>query len=73
MSIGGGPKRIQLKSKKSYNFKENKIETSVFEGVPQRALTMKKNNEDYEKRQQMLAIENEYGNNMPERIQSTKP
>ena len=47
---GGAPKLIQLKSKKSYNFKQNKIEVSVFEGVPQRALTMKKSNEDYEKR-----------------------
>lgn len=34
---------------------------------------MKRNNEDYEKRQQMLAIENEYGNSMPDRIKSTKP
>ncbi len=34
---------------------------------------MKKNNEDYEKRKKVLAIEEEYGNVMPNGFQSTKP
>lgn len=46
---------MQFKTKKSYKFAENKIDISVFEGVPPKAFSKPKNQEDqvkedYEKR-----------------------
>ena len=60
-SLGkNAPKRIQLQSKKSNNFTNNKIDISVFDGKPQKAFIdaiAPKNDMDYMNRKKMQEIE----------------